>query len=558
MPRVNASGAPYLVDLAQVDEAQVPRLAPLIGGKGVGMVHLLRGLGPGTRYHGVGALRADVPEGPLAITVRAYREHLAPLLPELTALLADPAFRKFKKLRFLALEGEQEFRRQFPSKKDRALAKSYQNPRALGPIAAIVRQGGVRHKIRHAPLPAAVKAELDRTLRQHFAAYSAEQGLRFRSSSTVEDIEGFNGAGLYDSSTGFLSPRKASGTASKRPSVADAIKKTWASYFSAEAFEEREHNQIDHLAADMAVLVHARFDDAVEQANGVFTFTLTPNGDELAVDAQPGAVSVTNPPTDRVVTPESSRVLDAGHGPALERQSSSSLKRAGEHVLSDAELMELFPLAESLTRAALERGNAGVAPAQRRRTLVMDFEFRKVQGGWPALERGAKPARFVVKQMRPLEPSPRVSAELRASPIPRDVLARARRIEWRLCRGTGLELSALEVFTDPSSTPDLGYSRVPLLAGLGVSHPRVTSRVFTHLQQRASNVAANALTVELLGGLPLTRVQVEAGIATLFFASGKAEQTAVRCETRLDYAEPRELLRSFVDASSAGCGASCD
>ena len=37
----------------------------------------------------------------------------------------------------------------------------------------------------------------------------------------------------------------------------------------------------------MAVLVHARFDDALEQANGVFMFTLSPRGDELAVDAQP-------------------------------------------------------------------------------------------------------------------------------------------------------------------------------------------------------------------------------------------------------------------------------
>ncbi len=240
------------------------------------MVHLLRGVGPVANQTATGALRVDVPDRPLALTIRGYREHLTPLLPELQALLADQNFLGFKKLRFLALEGAEEFVKKFPSKKDRELAKSYQNPQALGPIANVVRKGGVQYMVRHASLPKGLKAELDKLLPQHFAAYSLEQGLRFRSSSTVEDIEGFNGAGLYDSSTGFLQPKKAEGKEKKQPSVSDAVRKTWASYFSAEAFEERHQNHIDHLAADMGVLVHARFDDALEQANGVFTFTLAP------------------------------------------------------------------------------------------------------------------------------------------------------------------------------------------------------------------------------------------------------------------------------------------
>ena len=217
MPVVDLKDVPYLVDLSQVEVARLPKLSPLIGGKSVGMVHLLRGLGPGTPQNGAGVLRADVPDRPLALTIRAYREHLASLLPELRALLADENFRQFKKLRFLALEGAKEFVKKFPSKKDRELARSYQNAQALGPIAAVVRQGGIAHMIRHAPLPPALKAELERALPQHFAAYSPEQGLRFRSSSTVEDIEGFNGAGLYDSATGYLVPRKATGKDSKRP-----------------------------------------------------------------------------------------------------------------------------------------------------------------------------------------------------------------------------------------------------------------------------------------------------------------------------------------------------
>lgn len=548
VPDVDAKRAPYWVDLARVRASELPQLAALIGGKAVGMTELLRGLGPGTPLHGSGTLRPDVPDRPLAITIRAYREHLLPLLPLLRELLADKSFLEFKKLRFLALEGAEEFVKRFPSKRDRELAQSYENPRALGPIAAVVRQGGVAYLVRHTPLPAVFEAELKRVLSEHFASYSPEQGLRFRSSSTVEDIEGFNGAGLYDSATGYLTPRQATTQAPKRASVGEALRKTWASYFSMEAFEERHQNHIDHLAADMAVLVHARFDDHKEQANGVFTFTQAPSGGELAVNAQPGAVSVTNPPTDRVVIPESARVSQTARGLAVERPSRSSLLEPGRQILSDAELRELFGVAQQLTAQQLEQANAGLPPAQQRHALVLDFEFRRVAPGWPALTRGQNPARFVIKQMRPLEPSPHVAVELRAAPVPRDVLARARRIETLACSGAGIELTALQVFTNPEVAPDLGYAQRPLLAGLGVRLDGV-ARVFTHLEQHSAHVEGQTLAVELKPGFALSRVDVRDAQATLRFSDGSARLLSVRCSTQLDYAEPRELLRSYLAGS---------
>ncbi|RYZ01679.1 MAG: hypothetical protein EOO73_34630 [Myxococcales bacterium] len=548
--QVDWQAAPYLVELGKVTREQLPKLAPLLGGKSSGMVRLLQGLGPGTASNGAGSLQVDVPDRPLGLTIRAYREHLAPLRPEIEALIADENFQNFKKLRFLALEGADEFVRKFRTKQDRELATSYQNPSALGAIAAVVRKGGVAYMVRHAKLPAPLKAELDRVLPAHFAAYSPEQGLRFRSSSTVEDIEGFNGAGLYDSSTGYLVPRQGTKELEKRSSVADALRKTWASYFSFEAFEERHSSRIDHLGADMAVLIHARFDDELEQANGVFTFTLAPAGDELAVDAQPGAVSVTNPPTDRVVIPESSRVQRSSTALLVSRQTSSSLTSAGARVMSDAELRELYVLAEKLTRQQLAADNAGVPAAQQRRALVLDFEFRRVAQGWPALRQGQRPARFVIKQMRPLEPSPRVSQELREAPIPRDVLSRARRIETRVCRGAGLELSALLVYTSPDAAPDLGYSRQPLLAGLSVSRPLTPGRVFTHLEQRRARVTPGRLEVSLVPGLELSKIEVVGSEATLVSANQGEARHRVACEDVVMFAEPRELLRSFASRAS--------
>ena len=49
------------------------------------------------------------------------------------------------------------------------------------------------------PIAADVLAEIVPTLAERFGHYAPEQGLRFRSSSNIEDVEGFVGAGLYAS-----------------------------------------------------------------------------------------------------------------------------------------------------------------------------------------------------------------------------------------------------------------------------------------------------------------------------------------------------------------------
>lgn len=541
--------APYLVDLSHVEASELDALAPIIGGKSVGMVHLLHALGhtaePPTPSH----VAFDVPDRPLAVTVRAYREHLMQLLPEISALLADPNFVAHRKLRILALEGIEKFEARFASKADRKAARSYLKSSAPGAIAAVVRKGGVQHMIRKTPLPAAVDAELDR-IRQHFANYAPDQGLRFRSSSTVEDVEGSSGAGLYESFTGYVKGRKAKPGVTKRASLADALRKTWASYFSVEAFEERHEAGMDHLSGNMGVLVHARFDNEFEDANGVFTFTLHPKGAELLVDAQPGAVSVTNPPTERVVIPESIRVTPDGNGWRIERVSLSSESSPGVAVLSDLELRELFALARRFTEAQIARNNAALSPAQQRRSLVMDFEFRRVKSGWPALKQGINPARFVVKQMRPLEPNPGISAQLRSGPIPRDVLAQTRRMERRECHGDAVDLNALLVFTDANVSPDLGYSTQPLFASVSIDDGgRKTS--FTHLDQRVANTTSTGVYVEFNPGLTYTQLGLAGNKLMLTPSVGQPSTTLVKCQTKVEFAAPTELLREFLESAAA-------
>lgn len=83
--------------------------------------------------------------------------------------------------------------------------------------------------------------------------------MRFRSSTNAEDLEGFNGAGLYRSATGILND--------SRRSVEAAVRKVWASTWTDRAFLERQYYGIEEGSVAMGILVHRSFPD--EKANGV-------------------------------------------------------------------------------------------------------------------------------------------------------------------------------------------------------------------------------------------------------------------------------------------------
>lgn len=138
--------------------------------------------------------------------------------------------------------------------------------------------------------------------------------LRFRSSTNVEDLDAFTGAGLYESKTGCLGDDLDGDTAgpsacfvahpedraalqaeldahraelalhpertwlgaiiedleddlAKERTVADAVKKVWASLWNERAFDERAYYGIDHRLAYMGIAVNPTF--MTEQANAV-------------------------------------------------------------------------------------------------------------------------------------------------------------------------------------------------------------------------------------------------------------------------------------------------
>ena len=112
--------------------------------------------------------------------------------------------------------------------------------------------------------------------------------IRFRSSTNAEDLDGFNGAGLYDSKTGIFKD--------SIKSFERAIKTVWASAWNYKAFKEREYFGINQKSIAMGILCHRSFPD--EKANGVvITKNLyRPHYRGFVINAQYGETSVVNPP----------------------------------------------------------------------------------------------------------------------------------------------------------------------------------------------------------------------------------------------------------------------
>jgi pyruvate,water dikinase len=109
---------------------------------------------------------------------------------------------------------------------------------------------------------------------------------RFRYSTNAEDLEGFNGAGLYSSYSGKLNHVK--------KTLEIVINKVWASLWNYIAYEERDYFKINHLSTAMGILVHRSFHD--EDANSVvITKNIFNRNLAFVLSVQFKEISVVNP-----------------------------------------------------------------------------------------------------------------------------------------------------------------------------------------------------------------------------------------------------------------------
>ena len=180
-----------------------------------------------------------------------------------------------------------------------------------------------------------IDEELVELVRQRIRNFANFQSIRFRSSTNAEDLEFFNGAGLYNSHSAKLDhPTK---------TIERVIKKVWASLWNWRAFEERSYFKIDHLSAAMGILVHRSFPD--EDANGV---VITKN----LYNSNPGFIVNVQFKEYSIVFPEPGVLHDQimlltwsivpGQDFMIEYLTFSNIPELeGETVMTEEELMEL-------------------------------------------------------------------------------------------------------------------------------------------------------------------------------------------------------------------------
>jgi Pyruvate phosphate dikinase, AMP/ATP-binding domain len=553
VPQVDIAALPYTVDLTAHTLAEADALRPAIGGKAAGFLAL----------H-AGAPHA-VPPHATAVTIRGYAEHVAPLRPLIDEALAHPEFQGSPRVRALALEGTIMYPLRFASSADVAFELDFLAAHPEDALGQLARSGGIVGRIRAQPIEAATLEAITDALRAQFGGYDKRQALRFRSSSTAEDIEGFNGAGLYESSSGFLDAAAQEKQKDKEKTIEAALKATWSSYWRLTAFEERRLEGVDHLSGSMAMVVHARHDDALELANGVVLFTVQPPGspDEavLELNVQLGPESVTNPGTGSSALPEVDRVIRSRAGVLrLERVRGSTLLVPEARVFSDEKLEAVYADVKAVADAWQAEANATLPPARRGTALVLDFELREVGDDWP-MGTGL-PRRILLRQVRSIEPgSRRVPQAVRQLPIPVDLLGRARRVALEGCENDEVRFEMTTVLTDPLLAPDVGYSVNPFTASASVLFKTAAPALgraagervlLEHLDFASVTRTGQGAVTLLLNGPATASARFSElrfdGLSTVHVgdATTGIDVTGLSCQSALLFSTPQEYLRSLL------------
>ncbi|MEO7776214.1 MAG: PEP/pyruvate-binding domain-containing protein [Fibrobacteria bacterium] len=240
----------------------------------------------------------------------------------------------------------------------------------------------LRTAMKAAPVDPDFEAELMARIADRFPGINR---IRFRSSTNAEDLDGFTGAGLYDSKTGDL-------TDASDP-ILGAVREVWATVWLFRAFEERSYRNIDHKAVGMALLVHNAHSD--EEANGV-AITANPfdaSGLEpgFYINAQLGEEPVVSPTAG--VTPDEFIYHYDMPGQPIVMISNSTLVPKGSTVLTAAQTYALGSALKEIHR--FFQPLYGKDPS---RWYAMDTEFKLDQPS--GADRNGKPI-IIMKQARP-------------------------------------------------------------------------------------------------------------------------------------------------------------
>jgi len=214
----------------------------------------------------------------------------------------------------------------------------------------------------------------------HFSRFSS---YRFRSSTNAEDLEDFSGAGLYTSfSANKDDPDK---------TIAEAIKKVWASLWDIRAFEERSFYKINHKTVAMGILVHRSFPN--EDANGVvITSNLYNVNHAYTVNCQYKDISIVYPEPGILHDQILIHTISFNEDPYnIEYLSHSNVPELnGETVLSDEELFELGDYCTIIKNYYFNHIASDVSSGYE--SFSVDIEFK--------IDSSVSPRKLYIKQAR--------------------------------------------------------------------------------------------------------------------------------------------------------------
>lgn len=220
---------------------------------------------------------------------------------------------------------------------DQRLTQMMADPKWKVPAERTKLLADFQDQMEKADIPAPLQKQLD-ALEKKFKAKFPGQDMRIRSSSDSEDLQGFNGAGLFDSFTFKFEDANRPGR-----SLGDRLQKVFASVWNDRAVSEFDFYRIDPHSVAMAELVMPNTPD--ERANGVVRWGgAIPGWDTMTVNAQVGDNLVTNP--EGGATPDSIVVGNYGFNGEAEIQyeghTNQPLPAGKKSVLSEGEVKALF------------------------------------------------------------------------------------------------------------------------------------------------------------------------------------------------------------------------
>jgi len=238
-------------------------------------------------------------------------------------------------------------------------------------IADFLPGGRAGDAVRLARIRADIQAiRVDKALIRDMRARIKRLGLArviLRSSTNVEDVQGFNGAGLYAS--------KVIAADASDDALADALKHVWASAWNLRAFEERDWFRIEHEPVGMAVLVQPYIDGVA--ANGVAItanpFYIYRPGVLINVQTMDGSITAAHDGT----LPESLLIYTYGVEPEIHVLSRSTLN-GGRPIMPETTALDLLHVLRVI--------HAHFYPDDSYKSRrAMDVEFLLRKNGWPVI-----------------------------------------------------------------------------------------------------------------------------------------------------------------------------